>query len=66
MAASGSSNATTVDSSSVDKSSNDGSNGGGGNVEEYEYNSPSLLPLQEKCSLLMQLRMKIMVLELLV
>ena len=45
MFASGSSNLTTVYSSSVDKSSNDESDGGGENVGEYEYNSPSSLPL---------------------
>ena len=42
---SGSSNATTADSSSVDKRSNDGSDGGGENVGQYEYNSQSSLPL---------------------
>ena len=41
VVASGSSNATTANSSSVDKSSNDGSDGGEENVGEYEYTSPS-------------------------
>ena len=45
MVASGSSNTTATNSSSVDRSSNDGSDGGGKNVGEYEYNSPSPLPL---------------------
>ena len=45
VVASVSSNATTIDLSFVDKSSNDRSDGGGENIGEYEYNSPSLLPL---------------------